>query len=140
MRSVRALLIADLLTLLLALCGAQAAASGDIESRLLQLAGELRCVVCQNETLAASQAPLAQDLRALIRSQLQQGQSDLQIRDFMVARYGEFVLYRPPLAPHTLVLWLGPFVLLGGGLLTLWRQLRQQQHRVPFPMPDQEIT
>ena len=78
----------------------------------MAIAEELRCVVCQNETLAASQADLARDLRSQIRLQLQQGRTRQEIMDFMVARYGEFVLYRPPLQASTLLLWSGPFVLL----------------------------
>jgi cytochrome c-type biogenesis protein CcmH len=83
-----------------------------LEARVLAIAEELRCLVCQNETIAASHADLAVDLRKQIRIKLQQGQSQQQIVDFMVQRYGDFVLYRPPLKARTLLLWLGPFVLL----------------------------
>ena len=83
-----------------------------LEARVMVIAEELRCLVCQNETIAASHADLAVDLRAQIRSKLSQGQSSQQILDFMVERYGDFVLYRPPLKPLTLLLWLGPFALL----------------------------
>ena len=83
-----------------------------LEARVMVIAEELRCLVCQNETIAASHADLAVDLRAQIRSKLGQGQSSQQILDFMVERYGDFVLYRPPLKPSTLLLWLGPFALL----------------------------
>lgn len=78
----------------------------------MAIAEELRCLVCQNETIAASPADLAVDLRQQIRRQLQAGQSRQQIIDYMVARYGDFVLYRPPFKATTLLLWLGPFVLL----------------------------
>ena len=88
------------------------AADPALEARVMALADELRCVVCQNETLAASQADLARDLRAQIRLQLQQGRSHQEVLDFMVDRYGQFVLYRPPLQISTLVLWAGPFLLL----------------------------
>ncbi len=83
-----------------------------LEARVMAIAEELRCLVCQNETIAASHADLAVDLRKQIRLKLQQGQSQQQILDFMVERYGDFVLYRPPWKARTLLLWLGPFVLL----------------------------
>jgi len=103
------------------------AADPALETRVMALAGELRCVVCQNETLAASQAELARDLRAQIRSQLREGRSDEEVRDFMVARYGQFVLYRPPLQASTWLLWLGPFALLA---LAAWAW-RQQMRGSP---------
>src|SRR3546814_4780005 len=78
----------------------------------MDIAGELRCLVCQNETIAASHADLAVDLREQIRHRLAQGQSREQVVGFMVRRYGDFVLYRPPFKPVTWLLWLGPFVLL----------------------------
>ena len=83
-----------------------------LEARVMAVAEELRCLVCQNETIAASRADLAVDLRKQIRIKLKAGASKQQIIDFMVARYGDFVLYRPPLKPTTLLLWLGPFLLL----------------------------
>jgi cytochrome c-type biogenesis protein CcmH len=82
------------------------------ERRFRALAEEIRCTVCQNQSLADSDAPLAQDLRRELFAMLQDGRSDMEIRDFMVQRYGDFVLYRPPLAGHTLLLWGGPLVLL----------------------------
>lgn len=83
-----------------------------LEARMLAIAGELRCLVCQNETVAASQADLAKDLRQQIREQLTQGRTQSQILEFMSQRYGDFVLYRPPLKFSTVLLWVGPFVLL----------------------------
>jgi cytochrome c-type biogenesis protein CcmH len=83
-----------------------------LEARVMKVAEELRCLVCQNETIAASQADLAVDLRKQIRLKLQAGQSERDILDFMVARYGDFVRYRPPLNASTLMLWAGPFALL----------------------------
>jgi cytochrome c-type biogenesis protein CcmH len=83
-----------------------------LEARVMSVAEELRCLVCQNETIAASNADLAQDLRKQIRIKLREGQSEQQILDFMTERYGDFVLYRPPLKASTVLLWLGPFVLL----------------------------
>ena len=91
-----------------------------LEARVMAVAEELRCLVCQNETIAASQADLAVDLRKQIRIKLQQGQTEAQILDFMVARYGEFVRYRPALNAGTVLLWVGPFGLLvvAGAVLT----------------------
>ena len=94
-----------------------------IEQRMMTLAQELRCLVCQNQTLADSQADLAADLRQEIRELMQKGQSDEQVKRYLVARYGEFVLYRPPLEPTTWLLWFGPAVLLLGGLATLYAVL-----------------
>lgn len=104
------------------------AADPALEGRVMQIAEELRCLVCQNETIAASHADLAVDLRKQIRNKLREGQSKQQILDFMVARYGEFVLYRPRLQDTTLLLWAGPFVLLavaGGALAINIRRHRQ---------------
>lgn len=105
-----------------------------LEARVMAVAEELRCLVCQNETVAASQAELALDLRDQIRRQLTEGRSEDDIRRFMVERYGDFVLYRPPLKPGTLLLWIGPFVLLAAGLVALWRQLRRQARREAEPL------
>lgn len=90
-----------------------------LEARVMAIAEELRCLVCQNETIAASHAALAVDLRKQIRVQLGQGRTHDQVLDFMVARYGDFVLYRPPLKASTVLLWAGPFALLlaAGGVL-----------------------
>ena len=93
------------------------------------IAEELRCLVCQNETIAASHAELAVDLRGQIREQLRAGRTQADILAFMSQRYGDFVLYNPPLKPGTVLLWLGPFVLLGLGGVALVRHLRRR--RVP---------
>ncbi len=95
-----------------------------LEARVMAIAEELRCLVCQNETVAASHADLAVDLRRQIRSKLGQGQSPQQIRDFMVQRYGDFVLFRPPLKATTVLLWIGPFVLLVLAMAGLVRGIR----------------
>jgi cytochrome c-type biogenesis protein CcmH len=87
------------------------------EARLRGLAEELRCLVCQNQTIADSSAPLAVDLRNQIRGQIKDGRSDDQIRDYMVHRYGDFVLYRPPFHANTLLLWVGPFALILAGAI-----------------------
>ena len=95
-----------------------------VEARLRVLGEELRCLVCQNQTLADSSAPLAQDLRNEIRQMISQGRSDEEIRDYLVQRYGDFVLYRPPWKATTLALWLGPFLLLALGAGIFARILR----------------
>src|SRR3954449_12341119 len=93
----------------------------------MTLSSELRCLVCQNQTLADSNAELAVDLRNTIREQLVRGASEGDVLDFMVARYGDFVLYRPPLKASTIALWAGPFVLLGLGAFFLARRLRSKR-------------
>src|SRR6267154_288418 len=98
-----------------------------IERRMMVLAQELRCLVCQNQTLADSQAELAADLRQEIRELMQKGQSDEEIKRYLVARYGDFVLYRPPLKSTTWLLWFGPAVLLVGGLATLYLVLLRRR-------------
>jgi cytochrome c-type biogenesis protein CcmH len=97
-----------------------------MEKRVTALATELRCLVCQNQTLADSNAPLAVDLRNEIREQLKSGKSEQDVVDFMVARYGDFVLYRPPVKATTIALWAGPFVFLVLGAWILWRVLRRR--------------
>jgi cytochrome c-type biogenesis protein CcmH len=100
------------------------------EKRAVQLAEQLRCLVCQNQTIAESGAELAVDLRRQIREQLREGKSDSEIVDFMVQRYGDFVLYRPPLKATTLLLWGGPPLLLLIGAVVLIRNLRERRKRV----------
>ena len=101
--------------LLLVICGSVWAQDGSLDKRVNALAEELRCLVCQNQTIADSAAPLALDLRNQIRTMVRQGKSDDEIRAYMVDRYGDFVLYKPPLKGITLLLWIGPFVLLAIG-------------------------
>jgi cytochrome c-type biogenesis protein CcmH len=98
-----------------------------IEQRMMALAEELRCLVCQNQTLADSHADLAVDLRQEIRELMQKGQSDEEVKRYLVARYGDFVLYRPPLRATTWLLWFGPAVLLVGGLATLYLVLLRRR-------------
>lgn len=107
------------------------AADPALEKRVVQLSSELRCLVCQNQSLADSNADLAIDLKNQVRSQLQAGKTDAQIRDYMVARYGDFVLYDPPFKASTLVLWAGPFALLLLGLAGLLAYMRRRQRRLP---------
>lgn len=101
-----------------------------LEERLMNLSRELRCLVCQNETLADSRADLAVDLRNEIREQMKAGKTDQEIIAFLTARYGDFVLYRPPVKATTYLLWFGPFVLLLGGLLLLFRYVRQRRQLI----------
>jgi cytochrome c-type biogenesis protein CcmH len=101
--------------------------------RAVELAEQLRCLVCQNQTIADSHAELAVDLRRQIREQIAQGRSDGQIVDFMVERYGDFVLYRPPLKGTTLFLWFGPPLLLVLGIAFLLRYLNARRKRVEQP-------
>ena len=103
------------------------AQDADVEKRVAALSHELRCLVCQNQTIADSNAPLAIDLRNQIREQVQRGASDREIVDFMTARYGDFVLYRPPFKATTLALWAGPFLLLILGAWILLRRVRQRE-------------
>lgn len=100
------------------------------EKRLAKLSEELRCLVCQNQNIADSNAELAQDLRREIRSMIKSGKSDKEIVDFMVARYGDFVLYRPPVQSNTLLLWGGPLALLVFGLLGLVRYQKRRARRI----------
>ena len=106
------------------------ATQAELERRELLIAAELRCLVCQNQSIAESNAELARDLRQQIREQLKAGKSDAEIRDFMTARYGDFVLYRPPLKGGTLLLWFGPFVLLGLGAFVVARIVRGRRTSV----------
>ena len=101
------------------------------EQRLISISEEMRCLVCQNESLAGSRSDLANDLRREIRILIKEGKSDDQIRTFMVERYGDFVLYRPPVKPVTWLLWIGPFVILVLGIAGLLMYLRRRNSSVP---------
>lgn len=101
-----------------------------VEERLKRLAVELRCLVCQNQTLADSNAPLAEDLRREVREMIVKDMSDKEIIEFLVSRYGDFVLYRPPLKTTTTLLWVGPFVLLAGGGIALVIALKRRGKKV----------
>jgi cytochrome c-type biogenesis protein CcmH len=123
-----ALLLAALLAAPLAAKeAAPAAADPVLEKRVMALAEELRCLVCQNQTLAESNAPLAEDLRNQLRERMREGKSDREVVDFLVERYGDFVLYRPPLKATTALLWFGPLLLLAAGFaMLLWRVRRRR--------------
>ena len=101
-----------------------------LEARVKKLSQELRCLVCQNETLADSQAGLAEDLRNQIREQMKAGKSDKEIVAFLTARYGEFILYRPRVSPVTYLLWFGPFALLVVGLVLLLRYVKHRRELI----------
>lgn len=109
---------------------AQTADEAEIERRLQKLSQELRCLQCQNQTLADSPAGLAEDLRREIRVQMRAGKSDEEIVAFLTARYGDFILYRPRVTPATYLLWFGPFVILLIGLFVLFRYIRQRRDSI----------
>ncbi len=110
-----------------------------VEQRLVHIAGELRCLVCQNESLAGSQADLAKDLRREVRGLIKEGKSDEEVKDFLVSRYGDFVLYRPQVKPETYLLWGGPFILLVAGIIALVSYLRRRNRLAPdTPLTEEE--
>jgi cytochrome c-type biogenesis protein CcmH len=111
-----------------------------VEQRLLTISEELRCLVCQNESLAGSRADLALDLRRELRELIKQGKTDAEIREFMVTRYGDFVLYRPPVKPMTWLLWLGPFALVLIGIAALFAYLRRRNlENPPIALTEEEL-
>ena len=125
-----------LLTVLISLFGATLAKEAQsnedpkIEQRMKVLTEQLRCMVCQNETLDASRADLAENLRKEIREQIKAGKSDQEIIAFLTQRYGDYVLYNPPVKKTTYLLWFGPFVLLIGGTALLYRYVRNRREMI----------
>ena len=110
-----------------------------VEQRLIAISEEMRCLVCQNESLAGSRADLAMDLRRELRALIKQGKTDDEIKEFMVSRYGDFVLYRPPVKPTTWILWAGPFGLMVVGVAALFVYLRRRNAEiVPGGLTDEE--
>lgn len=110
-----------------------------IEQRLTNLAEDLRCLVCQNESLAGSQADLAKDLRREVRGLIKDGKSDQEVKDFLVSRYGDFVLYRPQIKPSTYFLWAGPFILLIVAIALLMNFLRKRNQQIKdVPLSEEE--
>jgi len=101
-----------------------------LEKKVLELANELRCLVCQNQTIAESNADLAVDLKNQVRQQLSEGRSKQEILKYMTERYGDFVLYKPPFNASTLMLWVGPFLLMLLGLILLVRQIKQRKQEL----------
>lgn len=130
MRALIALLLAALIGVSAAAEAPPAADDPLLEKRVARLAAELRCLVCQNQSLADSNADLAVDLRNQVRELLRAGRSDAEVRSFMVQRYGDFVLYKPPLKAATVALWVGPFVLLVLAAALLWTYLRRRSARI----------
>jgi cytochrome c-type biogenesis protein CcmH len=131
MKRLLVLLLAALAcTLALAKEAAPLADDPVVEQRLIAISEEMRCLVCQNESLAGSRAELAQDLRRELRELIRAGKTDAEIEEFMVSRYGDFVLYRPPVKPTTWLLWAGPFVLMIGGVIALLVYLRRRGQAV----------
>jgi cytochrome c-type biogenesis protein CcmH len=131
MKRLLVLLLAALAcTLALAKEAAPLAEDPVVEQRLIAISEEMRCLVCQNESLAGSRAELAQDLRRELRELIRAGKTDAEIKEFMVSRYGDFVLYRPPVKPTTWLLWAGPFVLMIGGVIALLVYLRRRGQAV----------
>ena len=128
--AVQLVLLCSLVSSVVAQTAQPLAEDPELEKRLQALSQELRCLVCQNETLADSRAGLAEDLRREIREQMKAGKSDKEIIAFLTARYGDFVLYRPRVTPTTYLLWFGPFILLGVGLVFLYRQLKQRRAQI----------
>ncbi|MEI7531332.1 MAG: cytochrome c-type biogenesis protein [Betaproteobacteria bacterium] len=109
-----------------------------VEQRLVMISEEMRCLVCQNESLAGSRSELAQDLRRELRELIKQGKSDAEIKEFMVSRYGDFVLYRPPVKATTWLLWIGPFILLIFGIYMLIKYLRNRNRHIEYKSLSQE--
>ena len=109
-----------------------------VEQRMIRITEELRCLVCQNESLAGSHADLAEDLRREVRGLIREGKSDDEVKEFLVSRYGDFVLYRPPMKAKTALLWVGPFVLAIVGLIVLVRYLRRRSLSVVDAMLNDE--
>ena len=106
----------------------------ELERRMVALSEELRCLVCQNETIAASRADFANDVRREIREQMSANKSDKEIIDFLVARYGDFVLYRPPVKSSTMFLWFGPFLFLLLGAAALFVYLKRRRKQIEEPV------
>ncbi|MEP6996524.1 MAG: cytochrome c-type biogenesis protein [Betaproteobacteria bacterium] len=125
---------------LAAVGGAAEPPSAALDARLKRLEAELRCLVCQNQTLADSNADLAGDLRREVRELALAGRTDDEIRDYLVARYGDFVLYDPPLKPTTWLLWFAPFTLLAGGGLLWWQVLSRRQRAASAAPPSDPVA
>ena len=123
------LLLATLFAIVasIGLVGAQSPADAALDARLKRLEGELRCLVCQNQTLAESNASLADDLRREVRALAVAGKDDAEIKRYLVARYGDFVLYDPPVKTTTWLLWFGPFALLAGGAAAWFAIVRRRK-------------
>lgn len=128
--AVQLILLGCVISVVVAQEARPAADDPELEQRVMNLSQELRCLVCQNETLADSRADLATDLRTQIREQMKAGKSDKEIVAFLTTRYGDFILYRPPVKPTTYLLWFGPFIMLIAGLTFLFRRLKQRRELI----------
>ena len=131
-------LMLSLLVINVARAADEAPAADDpaLEKRVMALSENLRCLVCQNQTIADSPAELAKDLKKQIREKMQQGMSDRDIIDYLVARYGDFVLYRPPLKGTTMVLWFGPLLFLAAGLAALFYRVTRRRKDAAAKLSD----
>jgi cytochrome c-type biogenesis protein CcmH len=139
----RHLIFAILLTLGMPALAGEAAPNAEdpvIEQRMIKLSENLRCLVCQNESLAGSHAELAEDLRREIRAQMKAGKSDREVLDYLTARYGDYVLYQPPFKPVTYLLWLGPllFLLIGGGVW--YAALKKRRALKETPLDEKQLA
>ena len=123
-----------------ALAGEAQRANPELDKRVMEVSQELRCLVCQNQTIADSNAPLAVDLRGQVREKLEQGMTQGEIIDYMVERYGEFIRYRPAMAAKTLILWFGPALALVIAVLLLMRRLRTRQVATAVALTDEQRT
>lgn len=115
-------------------------ADPQIEQRMIKLSEELRCLVCQNESLAGSHAELAEDLRQEIRTQMKAGKNDKEVIDYLTTRYGDFVLYRPPFKPLTLLLWLGPLLFLMLGVGIWYVTLKKRRDFKDTPVDEKQLA
>jgi len=139
----RTLLSCLLLILSLSVHANEAALNAEdpaIEARLVKMAEDLRCLVCQNESLAASNAELAQDLRREVREQMKAGKSDQEVIAYLTERYGDFVLYRPPFKPVTYLLWLGPLLFLGIGAGFWYTAMKKRRAPRKAPLDEKQIA
>jgi cytochrome c-type biogenesis protein CcmH len=137
------LLLAALLAFSLPLHAGEAAPAAEdpvIEQRLVKMAEDLRCLVCQNESLAGSHAELAEDLRREIREQMKAGKDDAQVIAYLTERYGDFVLYEPPFKPVTWLLWLGPLLFLGIGATAWYLILKRRRTLQDTPVDERQLV
>ena len=139
----KSLLFSLLLALSIPAWAEEAAPIGEdpvIEQRMIKLSEELRCLVCQNESLASSHAELAEDLRREIRTQMKAGKNDKEVITYLTTRYGDFVLYRPPFKPVTFLLWLGPVLFLGLGAGIWYMTLKKRRALKDEPVDEQQLA
>ena len=139
----RALLVSLMMLLAAPAWAGEAAPNAEdpvIEQRMINLAEDLRCLVCQNESLAGSHAELAEDLRREIRDQMKQGKDDKAVVEYLTTRYGDFVLYRPPFKPVTYLLWLGPLLFLSIGLAVWYVTLKRRRALQDSPVDEKQLA